>query len=228
MHGTIAEFLYDAVHDRIINSDRPVGFLLSGGLDSSIVCAMGAVLSRPEPVCTFSVGLKDSLDLCFARQVAEHIGSVHSELIVTENDLIQAIPSVIAALGTDDTTTVRASLGNYLLGKHIRETTDIKVVLNGDGSDELFGGYKYMYACPNCFEFDKEVRRLLDNIHLFDVRRSDACMAAHGLEARTPFLDKRLVQYVLQIPAEFRDHNRRNRREKYLLRKSIEIGRAHV
>jgi asparagine synthase (glutamine-hydrolysing) len=116
---------------------------------------------------------------------------------------------------------VRASIGNYLIGKHISQNSEAKVIFNGDGSDELFGGYLYMNKCPDDIEFDKETRRLLKDIHLFDVLRSDKSISSNGLEPRTPFLDRSFVNYILSIPTYFRNHNNFNECEKYLLRNSF-------
>jgi asparagine synthase (glutamine-hydrolysing) len=135
--------------------------------------------------------------------------------------MFDAIPEVIQAIESYDTTTVRASIGNYLIGKYISANSDAKVIFNGDGSDELLGGYLYMNKCPDNIEFDSETRRLLKDIHLFDVLRSDKSISSNGLEPRTPFLDRNFVNCVLSIPCYFRNHNNFNEIEKYLLRKSF-------
>ena len=135
--------------------------------------------------------------------------------------MFNAIPEVIQAIESYDTTTVRASIGNYLIGKYIAANSDAKVIFNGDGSDELFGGYLYMNKCPDDIEFDKETRRLLKDIHLFDVLRSDKSISSNGLEPRTPFLDRTFVNYILSIPPYFRNHNNFQQSEKYLLRTSF-------
>jgi asparagine synthase (glutamine-hydrolysing) len=141
--------------------------------------------------------------------------------LLTEQDFIDAIPEVICAIESYDTTTVRASIGNYLLGKYIAANSDAKVIFNGDGSDELCGGYLYMHAAPDAIEFDKECRRLLRDIHAFDVLRSDKCISSHGLEPRTPFLDRTLVQYYLSIDPSRRFHKGNNQCEKFLLRSAF-------
>jgi asparagine synthase (glutamine-hydrolysing) len=122
-------------------------------------------------------------------------------MVVTESDFLEAIPEVIENIESYDTTTVRASLGNYLLGKYIAQHSDAKVIFNGDGSDELAGGYLYMRRAPDALAYDKETQRLLRDIHAFDVLRSDKCISSHGLEPRTPFLDRYFVQYYLSIPS---------------------------
>jgi asparagine synthase (glutamine-hydrolysing) len=167
---------------------------------------------------TYSIGLPDSEDIKYARLVADWIGSKHTEIIVTEEEMLAAIPEVIVAIESYDVTTVRASIGNYLLGKYIKSCSDAKVIFNGDGADELCGGYLYMNSCPDSIEYDKEIVRLLKDIHLFDVLRSDKSISSHGLEPRTPFLDKAFVNYYLAIPLHLRNHCKTNQIEKYLVR----------
>lgn len=214
--------LINAVKKRYLATERPIACLLSGGLDSSliaaIVCDINSNTPGKKPIETYSIGLPDSEDIKYARIVADHIGSTHTEIIITEQDMLDAIPEVIKAIESYDVTTVRASIGNYLLGKYISTHSQAKVIFNGDGSDELCGGYLYMKSCPNSIEYDKEIIRLLKDIHLFDVLRSDKSISSHGLEPRTPFLDKGFVDYYLSIPLQFRDHNRDHHIEKYLLR----------
>jgi len=162
--------------------------------------------------------LAGSVDLEYAKIVAEHLGTKHTEIILTEQEFLDAIPDVIKCIESYDTTTVRASIGNWLLGKYISEHSDAKVIFNGDGSDELLGGYLYMQKAPDMIEFDKECRRLLKDIYMFDVLRSDKSISSHGLEPRTPFLDRTWVQFYLSIPLELRYHPKHKNMEKYLLR----------
>ncbi len=211
----------NAVKKRIDNSDREICCLLSGGLDSSLVCAIAQQFSD-KPIKTYSIGLKDSVDLINARSVAKHINSEHHEVIVSEEEFLNAIPDVIYAIESYDTTTVRASVGNYLISKYIKETTDCKVILNGDGADELMGGYLYFSACNDIFEFDKECKRLLKDIGYFDVLRSDKSISSNGLEARTPFLDRTFVQYYLSLSPLLRSHSHNDTIEKYLIRTAFE------
>jgi asparagine synthase (glutamine-hydrolysing) len=220
----ISTLLNDAVVKRCITTDRPVACLLSGGLDSSLIAALVAnyFTEKNIRIETYSIGLKNSEDIKYAKNVADYINSNHTEIIVTEDDMFNAIPEVIKALESYDTTTVRASLGNYLLGKYISQNSECKVIFNGDGSDELFGGYLYMSKCPDDIEFDKETRRLLNDIYLFDVLRSDKSISSNGLEPRTPFLDRSFVNYILTIPTYFRNHTNFNKCEKYLLRESFQ------
>lgn len=220
----ISHLLNSVVVKRCVTTERKVACLLSGGLDSSLIAALisNYFRGRGSKIETFSIGLAGSEDLKYAKIAASYIGSVHTEIIVTEDEMFSAIPHVIKALETYDTTTVRASIGNYLIGKYISQHSDAKVVFNGDGSDELFGGYLYMNACPNNDEFDKETRRLLSDIYMFDVLRSDKCISSHGLEPRTPFLDKSFVDYVVSLPVDFRNHNHFNKQiEKRLLRNAF-------
>ena len=197
--------LTEAVKKRLM-SDRPVGALLSGGVDSSLVAAIVAreLKKVGKRLSTFSIGLPGSTDLAYAEKVAKHIGSEHHTIVCSPEDFLEAIPEVIKAIESYDITTVRASVGNYLVGKYIREKTDIKVVFNGDGSDEIGGGYLYFYNAPSDDAFETECARLLEEIHLYDVLRSDRCMAAHGLEARTPFLDKGVVATWLSLATSLR------------------------
>jgi asparagine synthase (glutamine-hydrolysing) len=219
-------YLNAAVIKRCNTTERPIACLLSGGLDSSLIAALVANYFRTKGkiIETYSIGLKNSEDVKFAAIVAEYIGSCHTEIILTEEQMFDAIPEVIEAIESYDTTTVRASIGNYLIGKYIASNSEAKVIFNGDGSDELFGGYLYMNKCPDDIEFDKETRRLLKDIHLFDVLRSDKSISSNGLEPRTPFLDRSFINYVLSIPSYFRNHKNLNRQEKYLLRDSFNKG----
>jgi asparagine synthase (glutamine-hydrolysing) len=151
--------------------------------------------------------MEGSEDLRYAKIVAQYLGTKHTEIIVTEDEFFNAIPEVIKAIESYDTTSVRASVGNYLLGKYIAKHSDAKVIFNGDGSDELAGGYLYFHASPSDLHFDSECKRLLSDIHAFDVLRSDKSISSHGLEPRTPFLDRGWVDYYLSIPAKLRNHN---------------------
>lgn len=220
--GGIRKSLIAAVKKRTSSTDRGVTCLLSGGLDSSLVAALVASQLAPKPLHTWSIGLKGSEDLECADAAAAHIGSVHHRVEVTEDEFLECIDDVIYAIESYDTTTVRASVGNWLISRYIRENSDDKVVFNGDGSDEVCGGYLYMHCAPNAEEFDKECRRLLQDIHFFDVLRSDRSISAHGLEARTPFLDPHFVETYLAIPSSLRFHAAQGQCEKYLLRKAFD------
>lgn len=210
----------NAVKKRVIGTtERPIACLLSGGLDSSLVAALVARYYGKQ-LETYSIGLPGGEDFKYARVVAEHIGSKHTEIIVSEDDFFNAIPEVIKTIESYDTTTVRASVGNYLVSKYISENSNAKVVFNGDGSDEVTGGYLYFHASPNGYEFDKEVKRLLSDIYLFDVLRSDKSISSNGLEPRTPFLDIQFVNTYLSVPLMYRYNP--GKPEKWLLRKAIE------
>lgn len=223
--------LKGAVERRVLTSDRPIGALLSGGLDSSLICALSQKILRENgkpPLQTFSIGINGSEDLKYSEKVAKHIGSVHHQISVPEKEFLDAIPNVINDIESYDTTTVRASTGNWLIGKYIKEKTEVKVVLNGDGADELMGGYLYFHKSPNNNQFDEECKRLLNNIHYFDVLRSDRSIASHGLEARTPFLDKDFVNKYLSVVLSKRNHAyvsyamKKKVPEKYLIRESVQ------
>ena len=216
IHDTFCE----AVRKRVESTDRPIACLLSGGLDSSIVTA---IVNKyyPEQLETYSIGLENSEDLKHAREVATFLETKHTEIVVTEDDFFNYIPIIIKNIESYDTTTVRASVGNYLLGKYISENSEAKVIFNGDGSDELMGGYLYMQSAPDHLEFDKECKRLLKDIYAFDVLRSDRCISTNGLEPRTPFLDREFVNLFLSLGSNLRfDTNKIQ--EKYLFRKAFD------
>lgn len=193
------------IHDKLVSgvmkrldSDTPVGFLLSGGLDSSLVCGISAKIMG-KPLETFAIGMDiDAIDLKYAREVAEYIGANHHEVIITRDDVINALDPVIKALGTWDITTVRASVGMYLVCKYIHENTDIRVIMTGEISDELFG-YKYTDFAPSAEEFQKEAEKRIREINVYDVLRADRCISVNSLEARVPFGDLDFVDYVMHL-----------------------------
>jgi asparagine synthase (glutamine-hydrolysing) len=216
--------LEQAVEKRML-TERPVAALLSGGLDSSLIAALvqrSLKHAGAPPLQTFSIGFEGSEDLRYARMVAEHIGSVHNEIIMTPDDFFQTIPEVIRDIESFDITTVRASVGNYLVSKEIAKRTDCKVVFNGDGSDEVLGGYMYFYKAPSDEAFEAETERLLQDIHLFDVLRSDRSISSHGLEARTPFLDKQFVAVARSLATGLRRPIQGVQCEKFCLRKAFD------
>ena len=217
----IAEALIIAVKKRIYTTDRPIACLLSGGLDSSLVTAIVNEFLPKNTLETYSIGLTGSEDLRYARKVANFLGTKHTEIVCTEQQFLSAIPEVIEAIESYDTTTVRASVGNYLVSKYIKDHSQAKVIFNGDGSDEVCGGYMYFHAAPDPIAFDQECRRLLKDIHMFDVLRSDRSIASNGLEARTPFLDRHFVETYLSIPTHLRALGN-GKCEKYLLRHAFE------
>ena len=210
--------LENAVRKRVEVTDRPIACLLSGGLDSSLITALVCKFTDPTKLKTFSIGLPESEDIVFAEKVAKHLNTDHTSIIMSEDNFFNAIPEVINAIESYDTTTVRASVGNYLVAKYIRDHTECKVIFSGDGADEVMGGYLYFHAAPDALEFDKECRRLLKEIHQYDVLRSDRTISSNGLEPRVPFLDRGFVQLYLSIPPDIRYHVANKQIEKYLIR----------
>ncbi len=204
--NAVLNALTSAVEKRMM-TERPVAALLSGGLDSSLIAALvqrALRVAKAPSLKTFSIGFEGSEDLRYARLVADCIGSDHTEVIMTPDEFFAAIPEVIRDIESYDITTVRASVGNWLVSREIAKRTDCKVVFNGDGSDEVFGGYKYFYLAPSDEAFEAETARLLTDIHYFDVLRSDRSISSHGLEARTPFLDKQFVACARAIAIDLR------------------------
>ena len=196
----IREKLIRGVEKRLV-SDAKVGFLLSGGLDSSLVCSIAA-RKLQTPIRTFAIGMdKDAIDLKYARRVAEHIGSEHTEVIMTKQQVLDSLEEVIHLLGTYDITTIRASMGMYLLCKWIHENTDLRVLLTGEISDELFG-YKYTDFAPSAAAFQQESQKRVRELHMYDVLRADRCISVNSLEARVPFGDLDFVRYVMAVDPE--------------------------
>lgn len=220
--------LDNAVKKRVFDTtERDIACLLSGGLDSSIIAALVSKYYTKltgKKVHTWSIGFKGSEDIKYAQQVAKHIGSEHHSIVVSPDIFLSAIERVIYDIETYDTTTVRASVGNWLIAKYIKENSKAKVIFNGDGSDEVTGGYLYFHYIKDPLLFDKECRRLLKDISYFDVLRSDRSISSHGLEARTPFLDKQFVDLYLSIPPKLRCHSNQGFCEKFLLRTSFDNG----
>ena len=210
--------LVEGVEKRL-DADAPLGFLLSGGLDSSLVCAIAARKLR-KPIRTFAIGMeKDAIDLKYAKEVADYLGAEHTEIYMTPEEVKKSLREVISILGTYDITTIRASMGMYLLCKAIHEQTDIRVLLTGEVSDELFG-YKYTDFAPDAASFQAESEKRVRELYVYDVLRADRCIADNSIEARVPFGDLAFVNYVMSIPPE-RKMNRYGK-GKYLLRKAFE------
>lgn len=218
----IKELLTLAVKKRVVGTtDRPIGCLLSGGLDSSLIAALVNTHFKKGELNTFSIGLKGSTDLHYAKICADYLGTKHHQVELTEEDFLNAIEEVIYHIGSFDTTTVRASTGNYLISKYIKENTDITVVTNGDGSEEIFGSYRYAAIIRDSQDFFEDNLRLLKEIHYYDVLRSDRSISNNGLEARTPFLDKDFVNYVMSIHPKWKQFGFNSRLEKQILRDSF-------
>ena len=216
--AAIREKLILAV-DKRLDADAPLGFLLSGGLDSSLVCAISArVLGKH--VRTFAIGMDtDAIDLKYARMVADYIGAEHTEVYMTREEVLDALEEVVALLGTWDITTIRASMGMYLCCKAIHARTDIRVLLTGEISDELFG-YKYTDFAPTPEAFQAEAKKRIDELHMYDVLRADRCISVNSLEARVPFGDLDFVKYVMAIDPKMKMNT--YGMGKYLLRHAFE------
>lgn len=195
--GKLKTKLEKAVEKRFM-SDAPIGYLLSGGLDSSLVCAIGQKLSD-KLIRTFAIGMEsDPIDLKYAKQVADYLGTEHTEVIMNKENLYQHLKEVIYHLETFDITTIRASMAMYILCKYIHQNTDIKVIMTGEVSDELFG-YKYTDFAPNAKAFQEEASKRIKELYMYDVLRADRCISAHALEGRVPFADLDFVDYSMSI-----------------------------
>ncbi len=218
----LRESLVNAVKRQLM-SDVPYGVLLSGGLDSSVISAIAAKFALP--LHSFAIGLKGSPDLEAARKVSKHIGTTHHELEYTVQEGIDAIREVIYHIETYDVTTVRASTPMYLLARFIK-SLGIKMVLSGEGADEIFGGYLYFHKAPNAEEFHKENVRKLGKLHQYDCLRANKSLASWGVEGRVPFLDKEFLDVAMRInPKDKMAGN--GKIEKYIIRKAFEEYLPH-
>lgn len=216
--GNIHDLLVKGIEKRL-DSDAPLGFLLSGGLDSSLVCAVAAKTLN-KPIETFAIGMsQDAIDLKYAKEVADYIGSNHHEIIITKEDVLEALPKVVQTLATYDITTIRASIGMYLICQKIHEISDVRVLLTGEISDELFG-YKYTDFAPDAAAFQKEAEKRVRELYMYDVLRADRCISTHSLEARVPFGDLDFVDYVMRIDPKYKLNT--YGMGKYLLRHAFE------
>lgn len=201
-------------------SDRKIGCILSGGLDSTVVSAI--VSKRVKGLHTYTIGLPGATDLGFAKMASKHLGTIHHEKIVTEMEFISAIPETIYQIESFDTTTVRASVGNFLVSKFIRQCKNGDVVIYcGDVADEIFGSYRGFSKAPSSQKFQEANVDMLKNISYFDVLRSDRSISGAGLEARVPFGGKDFINFVMSINPEFKKFDK-ERIEKYILRKAFE------
>ena len=225
--------LEDAVHRQLM-SDVPYGVLLSGGLDSSIISAVTAKYSRNRiesgdtqeawypRLHSFAVGLEGSPDLVASKKVADHIGSIHHEVHFTVQEGLDAVRDVIYHLETYDVTTIRASTPMYLLARVIK-SMGIKMVLSGEGADEIFGGYLYFHKAPNAKEFHEENVRKLNKLHLYDCLRANKSLMSWGIEGRVPFLDKEFMDVAMRInPKDKMVTSHEPKIEKWVLRKAFE------
>jgi len=218
--SSIHELLVNSVKKRMI-SDREIGCLLSGGLDSSLVSSILSkeLKKKGQKLHTFSIGFPDSTDIIYARKVAEYIDSEHHEYIIQYEDALKEIENVIKTIETYDTTTIRASTPMYMLCKWINENFPHKVIFSGEGSDELLCGYLYFHKAPSHQEAHSDSFRLITELYKYDVLRADRCTAGNGLEFREPFLDKDLVDFVLKMNPEFKVP--RDGYEKEILRRAF-------
>jgi asparagine synthase (glutamine-hydrolysing) len=229
--GQLRKALEDAVHRQLM-SDVPYGVLLSGGLDSSVISAITKKFAAKRiesgdtqmawypQLHSFAVGLIGSPDLAAARKVADHIGSVHHEINFTIQEGLDAISDVIYHLETYDVTTIRASTPMYLLGRVIK-SMGIKMVLSGEGADELFGGYLYFHKAPDAKSFHEETVRKLGKLHLYDCLRANKSLAAWGIEGRVPFLDKEFMDVAMRLNPKDKMAGE-GKIEKWILRKAFE------
>jgi len=227
----VKQALEDAVHRQLM-SDVPYGVLLSGGLDSSVTSAIAKKYSERRieaddkekawwpQLHSFSVGLEGSPDLAAAKKVADHIGTVHHEIKFTIQEGLDAIKDVIYNIETYDITTIRSSTPMYLMARVIK-SMGIKMVLSGEGADEIFGGYLYFHKAPNAKEFHEETVRKLDKLHMYDCLRANKSLAAWGIEGRVPFLDKEFMDVAMRINPKDKMING-ERMEKWVVRKAFE------
>jgi asparagine synthase (glutamine-hydrolysing) len=205
--------------EKRLQSDVPVGFLCSGGLDSSLVCAIAAKM-MDKPIRTFAVGIdEDAIDTKYARIVADYLGADHTEVLFKRQDIFDTLSLLIYNIESYDITTIRASMGMFLVSKYVSENTDIKVLMTGEISDEIFG-YKYTDFAPSPEAFQEEAEKRLREIYMYDVLRADRSISSCGLEARVPFGDLEFVEYVMSIKPEQKMNF--TGIGKYLLRKAFE------
>lgn len=218
----IREAFTRSVRKRVMMSDRSVGFLLSGGLDSSLCVALGVkCFENPKDVHTFSIGLKGSLDLKYAKIVADFLGTTHHSIELEEEEFLKEIPETIRVIESYDVTTVRASNAHRLIAKYVKEHTNIKVLISGEVSDELTCGYMAFGAISDPDELLAESIRMLIDIHLYDTLRADRAICCNGLEGRYPFAAKEFIQVYLDILPQFKSFYNKCRIEKYLLRQAF-------
>lgn len=215
----VQEAVMNSVRRRL-SADRPLAFLLSGGVDSSLVAALSAKILK-KPIRTFCCGMAEGTDLKYAREVAKHIGSQHTEVFFTPEEGLDVIPDVIRTVESWDTTTIRASVGQYLVCQWIGKNTDCKVVMVGEGPDEVCSSYLFNWYAPSGQALDKCAREYVKKIHYYDVKRADRCIARWGLEGRVALLDPEFIREYWSIPAADRMPATRGM-EKWWLRKAFD------
>ena len=223
IHGNIRMLLSAAVKKRLM-ADRKLGCLLSGGLDSSLIAALLVKHAKeenlPYKIQSFAIGMDDSPDIIAARQVADHVGTEHHEILFSEKDVVDVLDELICQLETYDITTIRASIGMYLISRYIKRNTEATVIFSGEGADELAQGYIYFRDAPNAVEAHNESVRLLKDIYLYDGLRADRTTSAFSLELRVPFLDIQFTNYYLSLDGASRQPQ--GGIEKYLLRSAFD------
>jgi len=224
LYKKIKELFIDAVEKRVKNSDRQVACLLSGGLDSSLVASIASRYFEPYTLETYCIGLKDSPDMIAAQKVADFIKSKHTNIVITEEQMLNAVHNVIKVIESYDTTTVRASVSNYLVAKYISENSQAKVLLTGEYSDEICFSYIYSKYMEDEEIFYKENYRLVNDIQYYDSLRADRVISGNGLEARVPFSDRKFVEYIMNIHPSAKMPKNSNNIEKYILRSAFDDG----
>jgi asparagine synthase (glutamine-hydrolysing) len=215
----LKESLINSIKYRL-NSDRPIGVLLSGGINSSVITSILCRFLGSKNVRTYSIGFKDSTDLLYSKKVSEFLGTTHTEVIITPDEAFNAIPEVINCLSSYDIATVRKSIGMYLICKYIKEHTNDKVIFSGEGLDELLCGHLYFHNTPNDEKAEEESIRLLNNIHFYDILRADRCISSNNLNLRLPYLDHNFVNIALSLNVT--EKLPQNGYEKYIFRKVFE------
>ena len=227
VQNNVRSLITNAIYKRVVHSNKPVGFLLSGGIDSSLVLTtvynMLKSVGRESMIRVFSMRYDNpnaiGQDYQYARMLTEQLGVKHDDVKFTTEDIFNCLDSVIYHIESYDPNTIRASIPMFLLAKYISEKTNYKVILSGEGADELFMGYSYFSKTNDNCEANEESRRLIRNLHQFDLLRADRCMSAFGLDIRVPFLDRYLVEYVSSLSGKYKKYQ--NGEEKHLLRETF-------